>query len=94
VFVALKPVDGLHVYVPPPPAPLAVSVTEPPLQNVVGPPGVMVMVGFGLTLMVTVCVALQPLVFVPVTVYVVVLAGLAVTVAVLVALRPVAGLHA
>jgi hypothetical protein len=51
--------------------PEAVSVTLPPAQNVVGPEGVMVAVGSGLT--VTVCDAgadVQPLASVVVTVYV------------------------
>jgi hypothetical protein len=46
----------------------AVSVTEPPAQNVVGPPAVIVAVGFAFT--VTTAgddVALQPLAFVTVT---------------------------
>jgi len=80
VLVALNPVEGLHAYVPPPPAPLAVSTTEPPLQKVVEPVGVMVMVGLGLTVIVTVVVAgAQAPALVPVTVYVVVEPGLAVT---------------
>ena len=68
VLVALRPAAGLHEYAPPTPAPLAVSATEPPLQKVVGPPGVITIVGFGLTVTVTVCVLLQPFVLVPVTV--------------------------
>jgi len=68
VLVALKPVEGLQVYVPPPPAPLAVSTTEPPLQKVVEPVGVIVIVGFGLTVTVTCCVEEQPDDVVPVTV--------------------------
>ena len=56
----------LHEYVP---IPEAFSVTEPPLQNVVGPAGVMVAVGKGFT--VTACVAVcVPQLLVEVTVYV------------------------
>ncbi len=47
---------------------LAVRVTEPPAQNVVGPPGVTVAVGFALTVTaVAALVALQPFAFVTVT---------------------------
>jgi hypothetical protein len=47
---------------------LAVSVTEPPVQNVVGPPAVIVAVGFAFTVTtVAADVALQPLPFVTVT---------------------------
>src|SRR6185312_11459937 len=91
VFVALNPVDGLHVYVPPPPAPLAVSTTEPPLQYVVEPVGVMVIVGLGLTVIGTVTGALVHPPVVPVTEYVVELGGLAVTGVPVVALNPVEG---
>ena len=42
VIAAAVELTGLHEYVV---APLAVSVTEPPWQKVVGPPGVMVGVG-------------------------------------------------
>ena len=49
----------------------AVSVTEPPAQNVVGPPAVITGVdGRALTVIVVVAVALQPLAFVIVTLYV------------------------
>ena len=47
---------------------LAVSVTEPPAQNVVGPDGVIVAVGVALTVTVVAAdVALQPFSFVTVT---------------------------
>lgn len=78
----------LHEYVP---APLAVSVVEPPEHIVAGAADV-VTVGVVFTVIVTVAISLQPLV-VPVTVYVVVEAGLAVTDAVFVALKPVEGLQ-
>src|ERR1041384_4652809 len=50
--------------------PLAVSVTEPPAQNVVVPLGVITAVGNGLTVTICDAVLLQPLVSVTVTVYV------------------------
>ena len=47
---------------------LAVSVTEPPAQNVVGPPALIVALGSGLTVtLVGAEVALQPLALVTVT---------------------------
>jgi hypothetical protein len=46
----------------------AVSVTEPPAQNVVGPPAVIVAVGLAFTITTVAAeVALQPLAFVTVT---------------------------
>jgi hypothetical protein len=81
-------VPGLHVYVV---APLAVSATPLP-EHIVDEAGVTVTVGSGVTVTVTVWLALhEPLV--PVTVYVLVDAGLAVTVAPVVALKPVPGAH-
>jgi hypothetical protein len=48
---------------------LAVSVTEPPVQNVVGPPALMVATGFAFTVTdVAAEVVLQPFAFVTVTV--------------------------
>jgi hypothetical protein len=88
--VALRPVEGLHVY---PPLPLlAFKVTEPPLQMVEEPVGVMLTVPPGFT--VTTCVAVEePQALDVVTVYVCEVPGLAVTVAPVVALNPVAGDH-
>ena len=92
--VALKPVAGLHVYVPPAPAPDPVRLTELPLQNVVGPEGFIVIVGGGVTVTTMLAVAgKQAPTAVPVTVYVVVDGGLATTEAPVVALNPVAGDH-
>ena len=87
-IVALRLVDGLHVYVL---APLAVSVADAPLQIAAGV-GTLT-TGSGLTVTVTCVVAEQPLASVPVTVYVVVEDGLAVTLEPVVALRLVDGLH-
>jgi len=88
--VALKPVDGLHEYVPPAPAPLAVSDTEPPVQYVVGPPGVIVIVGSGFTVTVTFAESLQPPLE-PTTVYVVVDTIVTNGLGQVVQLKPVAG---
>jgi hypothetical protein len=49
--------------------PEAVSVTEPPSQNVVGPSGVIWATGSGLTVTVWLWEAMQPLALVAVTVY-------------------------
>jgi hypothetical protein len=62
--VELSPDAGAQVYETPP---LAVSTTEPPVQMVAGE-GLMAMEGSGLTVTVTVCVFVQPLLPVPVTV--------------------------
>ena len=72
-----------------PPAGLPVNVTGAAFTQS-GPTGVIVTVGNGFTVTVTVAVLLHPAV-VPVTVYVVVAPGLAVTVAPVVADSPVAG---
>jgi hypothetical protein len=86
----LSDAAGAQVYVS---APLAVRLMLLPLQ-IVEFPGVMVTVGEVPIETVTVVVAVQPALFVPVMVYVVVTVGLAVTVAPVVALSPVAGDHA
>jgi len=57
----------LHKYVPPPEA---VSFTLPGAQKVVAPDGVMVAVGFALTVTTLLAAAVQPAAFVTVTVYV------------------------
>ena len=59
----LRFVEGVQVYVC---APLAVSVTEPPLQTAAGV--LTVTIGGGLMVTVTCAVAVQPLASVPVTV--------------------------
>jgi hypothetical protein len=64
MFVS-NPLTGDHLYVD---APLAVSVTEPVLQKIVPEPGVTRIIGFGLTVTVTLAVFWQPLKSVPVTV--------------------------
>jgi hypothetical protein len=64
--------------------------TLPPLQ-MEGAEGVLVTVGRGFTVTVTVVVLVQPAALTPVTVYVVVAVGEAVTAAPVVALNPVAG---
>ena len=71
-------------------APLATSVTEPPVQ-IFGLLGIIVITGAGLTLTVTTVVLVQPVVAVPITEYVVVIVGLAITIEPVVALRPVPG---
>ena len=67
VIAAVVCPPGLHRYVF---APLAVSVTLPPAQNVVGPPGVILTVGSAFTVTVRLAVFWQPVAAVPVTVYV------------------------
>ena len=63
IACVVAPVDQRYV----PPA-LAVRVTEPPSQNVVGPPAVIVATGVELTVTAGAAdVALQPLAFVTVT---------------------------
>jgi len=62
--VALSPVAGAQVYVL---APLAVMITDPPAQ-IAGALGVLVTVGSGLTVTVTVVVLLQPAALTPVMV--------------------------
>jgi hypothetical protein len=71
-------------------APLAVSAVDAPV-HIVADEGVMLTVGSGFTVMVTVVKFVQPAAVVPVTVYVVVAPGVAVTVAPVVWLSPVAG---
>ena len=86
--VALKPVDGVHVYAV---APLASRLTLPP-SHMVSLAAASATVGGLSTVTVTVCVALQfPVV--PVIVYDCVDAGLATTVGPVVTSSPVAGLH-
>lgn len=70
--VLLNPVDGLHKYVPPPPA---VNMVDAPLQIVTF--ALVVAVGAVFTVITTVDVAVHPLEFVTVTVYVVVALGVA-----------------
>ena len=65
----------------------------PPTQMVAGEAVAAPIDGFGLTVMVTEAVLIQPSGFVAVTVYVVVVVGFAVTLAVLVALNPVDGVQ-
>ena len=64
--VALNPVEGVHEYVPPAPAPLAVIGTFPP-GHMLGLGGVTVIVGVGLTVTTTVAVLLHPFISVSVT---------------------------
>ena len=85
--VVFNPVEGAQLYVL---APLAVSEAEPPL-HMVADDGVIVNVGKGFTVTITVCVFTHPLELVPVTVYVFVEVGFAVTVAPVVTLNPVEG---
>jgi hypothetical protein len=87
--VELRLVAGAHEYVL---APLAVSVVLLP-EQMEGAFGLMVIVGKGFTVTVTVAVPVHPDDVVPVTVYVVVTVGFAVTVAPVVELRLVAGDH-
>ena len=61
--MALKPVDGLHVYVAPP---FAVSIVLLPLH--IGNGVATAIVGLGFTVTVTVVVFVHPLPFVPVIV--------------------------
>ena len=86
--VALKPVDGVHVYVVPP---VAVKMVLLPLH--IGAGVGAVIVGSGFTATITVVVLTQPLLFVPVMVYVELIVGLAVTDEPVVALKPVDGVH-
>ncbi len=65
VVVAAEVLPFDHRY-PVPPDP--VRVTEPPAQNVVGPPGVITATGRELTLTAALSVSLQPLALVTVTV--------------------------
>ena len=64
-----------------------------PPGQIAGAEGVTVITGFGLTVIVTVAVFVQPFTAVPVTVYVVVTVGDAVGFAQVVQLNPVAGAH-
>ena len=86
--VALKPVDGVHVYVVPP---VAVKVVLLPLH--IGAGVGAVIVGGGFTATGTVVVFTQPLLFVPVMVYVELIVGSAVTDEPVVALKPVEGVQ-
>ena len=52
-MVALNPVEGAQLYVPPTPAPLALSVVPVPVEHIVEE-GAAVMVGVGFELMVMV----------------------------------------
>jgi hypothetical protein len=88
MFVAERPVAGLHEYVLPP---VAFNVTELPAHMDVLLPALIV--GSGFTVTVTVAVLEQPPVAVPVTVYVVVAVGEATGLAMFVAERPVDGDH-
>ena len=90
--VALKPVAGVHEYVPVAPAPPAVRTVDEPAHMDTGE-GLIVMVGRGFTVTVDVAVFWQPLISLSVTVYTFVAAGFAVTVAPVVALKPAAGDH-
>jgi hypothetical protein len=73
-----------------PPLTVLPTVIEVPAHRAVMP---VIAVGRGLTTTVFVAVLVQPIAFVPVTVYVVVADGVAVTEAPLVADSPVVGLH-
>ena len=86
--VALKPVDGVQVYVAPP---VAVKVALLPLH--IGEGVGAVIVGSGFTAIATVVVFTQPLPSVPVMVYVELIVGLAVTDEPVVALKPVEGVQ-
>jgi hypothetical protein len=89
MFVALRPVAGLHAKLVPPAAP---RVVLPPGHTAASTPANAE--GSGLTLTVTVAGFEQPPASVTITVYVVVVVGLATGFGMFVALRPVAGLHA
>ena len=66
-LIAAVVADVDHKY---PVPPEAASVTDPPKQNVVGPPGVIMAAGSGLTVTVVISVSVQPLALVTVMVYV------------------------
>lgn len=87
--VALNPVEGLQLYVVPPPA---VRLDVPPAQKEEAE-AVPVIAGLGLTVSATVDVFVHPPALVPVTVYVTEEVGLAVTLALVVELSPVEGLQ-